>query len=298
MDGKRNTNGSGRLTLLADAGGTKTSWVLTGGGQVLKYKASGINLAVMTKEAVLSAVLEAADMMGAENAAAVGKIRYYGAGVIDSRNILILDSVLKNVFPGAETVYGSDLLAAAEAGLGDSCGIICILGTGSNSGVYDGRKIVSNIRPGGYILGDEGSGSALGKMLLADYVKGMLPESISEKFASEYPDLSYGEIVRNVYKGDNPAGYLASFAPFVLSCRGDSYADGLVERNLRNFIERSVLPYGLDSYDIAVAGSVGTECRAELEMLGREYGLKFIRFVKNPLDVLAARVSEESEDGI
>lgn len=298
MDGKGNTDGSGRLTLLADAGGTKTSWVLTGGGQVLKYKASGINLAVMTKGAVLSAVLEAADMMGAENVAAVGKIRYYGAGVIDSRNILILDSVLKNVFPGAEAVYGSDLLAAAEAGIGDSHGIICILGTGSNSGVYDGRKIVSNIRPGGYILGDEGSGSALGKMLLADYVKGMLPESISEKFASEYPDLSYGEIVRNVYKGDNPAGYLASFAPFVLSCRGDSYADGLVERNLRNFIERSVLPYGLDSYDIAVAGSVGTECRAELERLGREYGLKFIRFVKNPLDVLAARVSEESEDGI
>ena len=215
--------------------------------------------------------------------------------MIDSRNILILDSVLKNVFPGAEAVYGSDLLAAAEAGLGDSCGIVCILGTGSNSGVYDGRKIVSNIRPGGYILGDEGSGSALGKMLLADYVKGMLPESISEKFASAYPGLSYGEIVRNVYKGDNPAGYLASFAPFVLSCRGDSYADGLVERNLRNFIERSVLPYGLDSYDIAVAGSVGTECRAELERLGREYGLKFIRFVKNPLDVLAARVSEESE---
>ena len=59
-----------------------------------------------------------------------------------------------------------------------------------------------------------------------------------------------------------------------------------------------MLPYGLDSYDIAVAGSVGTECRAELEMLGGEYGLKFIRFVKNPLDVLAARVSEESEDGI
>ena len=277
MDGKGNTNGSGRLTLLADAGGTKTSWVLTGGDEVLKYKASGINLAVMPKEAVLSAVLEAADMMGAENAAAVGKIRYYGAGVIDSRNILILDSVLKNVFPGAEAVYGSDLLAAAEAGLGDSCGIVCILGTGSNSGVYDGRKIVSNIRPGGYILGDEGSGSALGKMLLADYVKGMLPESISEKFASE------------------PAGYLASFAPFVLSCRGDSYADGLVERNLRNFIERSVLPYGLDSYDIAVAGSVGTECRAELERLGGEYGLKFIRFVKNPVDVLATRMSEENE---
>ena len=155
MDGKGNTDGSGRLTLLADAGGTKTSWVLTGGDEVLKYRALGINLAVMTKEAVLSAVLEAADMMGAENAAAVGKIRYYGAGVIDSRNILILDSVLKNVFPGAEAVYGSDLLAAAEAGLGDSCGIVCILGTGSNSGVYDGRKIVSNIRPGGYILGDE-----------------------------------------------------------------------------------------------------------------------------------------------
>ena len=158
--------------------------------------------------------------------------------------------------------------------------------------MYDGRKIVSNIRPGGYILGNEGGGSALGRMLLSDYVKGRLPESIMEKFSAAYPGLSYSVVVEHVYRGGNPAGYLASFAPFVLSCRGDGYADGLIDRNLRNFVERSVLPYGRADCDIAVSGSMGVECRKELESLGREYGLHFIRFVKSPADVLAQRILE------
>lgn len=277
--------------LLADAGGSKTDWIFVCDGKASKFTAAGMNLAVMGKEAVLAAVLSAAESMG-DMAARVRDIRYYGAGVIGSGHVIELDAVLKNVFPGASVSYGSDLLLAAEAGLGNGSGIICILGTGSNSGMYDGRKIVSNIRPGGYILGDEGGGSALGRMLLSDYVKGRLPESIMEKFSAAYPGLSYSVVVEHVYRGGNPAGYLASFAPFVLSCRGDGYADGLIDRNLRNFVERSVLPYGRADCDIAVSGSMGVECRKELESLGRGYGLHFIRFVKSPADVLAQRILE------
>ncbi len=282
------------MTLLVDAGGTKTDWALVEDGSVFRFRTDGINPAVMGRERILAAVLSASDRMGGKSAG-VTSIRYYGAGVVGTEHLLGLDAVLKNVFPKASVAYGTDLLAAAEAGLGDRRGLVCILGTGSNSGVYDGRKIIANIRPGGYILGDEGSGSAIGKALLADYIKDRLPSGIRNRFDDEY-GLSYAKIVENVYRGENPAGYLASFAPFVFSCRGEEYADCLIDRNLRSFIERSLLPYGeteafpdgLEDADVAVAGSVGYECRNELGDLGKEYGLSFVRFVRNPVEVLVS----------
>lgn len=280
------------VTLIVDAGGTKTDWLLTDGRNVSRYRTSGINLALMSKESVLSVVFSASEQMGGSQYA-VRQIRYYGAGVTGSSHIIELDAVLKNVFPGASVSYGSDLLAAAEACLGGNAGIVCILGTGSNSGLYDGKKIVSNIRPGGYVLGDEGSGNALGRALLSDFIKDRLPDSIKDLFRKEY-GLTYSEITEKVYRGGNPAGYLASFAPFIFANRGDAYVDGLIDRNLRSFIERSVLPYGPDTPGVAVAGSVGYECREDLVRLGREYGLDFIRFVKNPAEAIAEGIIDGS----
>ena len=164
-----------------------------------------------------------------------------------------------------------------------------ILGTGSNSGVYDGRKIVANIRPGGFVLGDEGSGNAMGRILLGDYIKDRLPAGLKEKFEAEYR-LTYAEIVENVYRRANPAGYLASFAPFIFACRGDEYADALIDRCLRSFIERSLLPYGMSGSKVAITGSVGMECKDELRMLGQEYDLDFFRFVKSPADELIGKI--------
>ena len=91
--------------LLADAGGSKTDWILVCGGKASRFTAAGMNLAVMGKEAVLAAVLSAAESMG-DMAARVRDIRYYGAGVIGSGHVIELDAVLKNVFPGASVSYG------------------------------------------------------------------------------------------------------------------------------------------------------------------------------------------------
>lgn len=289
--------GMEKLTLLVDAGGTKTDWALVADGEVFRYRTGGINLSVTGKERILATVIAAADQMG-DKASMVSDIRYYGAGVVGRRRIIELDAVLKNVFPGVSVAYGTDLLAAAEAGLETRTGLVCILGTGSNSGVYNGRSIVANIHPGGYVLGDEGSGSFIGKALLADYIKDRLPSGIRQKLDDAY-GLSYGKIVENVYMGGNPACYLASFAPFVFSCRGDDYADSLIDSSLRSFMERSLLPYGdmemfpagLSGVEVAVAGSVGYECMDELKCIGKEYGLVFSRFVKNPVDELAERLS-------
>lgn len=327
------------MTLIVDAGGTKTDWILAGGGGISKCRTAGINPAVMPKEEILAVVLGAAesisgnrkeDRTGSETCGiAVGDrdnpeagrtviqdtgecaggtdygngygdgrpcivgrirdIRYYGAGVVGTAGLVELDVILKNVFHGAEVSYGSDLLLAAEAGLDGEAGIVGILGTGSNSGVYDGRKIVANIRPGGFVLGDEGSGNAMGRILLGDYIKDRLPAGLKEKFEAEYR-LTYAEIVENVYRRANPAGYLASFAPFIFACRGDEYADALIDRCLRSFIERSLLPYGMSGSKVAITGSVGMECKDELRMLGQEYDLDFFRFVKSPADELIGKI--------
>ncbi len=271
-----------KVTLLADSGGTKTSWALVGAGEVVRVRTAGINAAVMPAKDVLVVVLDAADKLGVEPEK-VEEVRFYGAGLASAEAIVLIDKVLKNVFPAAEVACGSDLLIGARAAFGSDEGVVALLGTGSNSALYNGRTIVQNVRPGGYILGDEGSGSALGKAFLADWVKGLVPAEVREKFDAEY-GLTYGELVNNVYKGGNPAGYIASFAPFVLSCAGCDYVDGLVERNLRNFVERSLLQYDMKRYELAVVGSFGLACRGALERVAKEYGIVIKDFVPDPLE--------------
>ena len=270
--------------LIAESGATKTEWALKSGKETIRFRTRGINVAVMSPRDVL-AVVDAASAELGERSAEVEKIVFYGAGLIGGDGIVMLDKVLKAVFPGVETAYGSDLLAAAKAGLGKESGIVAILGTGSNSAFYDGHYIVSNIRPGGFILGDEGGGAALGKAFISDFVKGQLPVELSERFRKEY-SAGYAEIIKNVYGGPNPAGYLASFVPFILANRQHECVGKMVRDNFTAFVRRSLMQYDTERYPVAVVGSFGNECREELEAIGAEYGIRFSRFVPSPIEEL------------
>ena len=145
-----------------------------------------------------------------------------------------LRSCLEMWCPFAEMEFHSDILAAARALFGDGSGVVAIMGTGSNSCLYENGKIVRNIRPGGYVLGDEGSGVWLGRAFLADFVKGMLPVHIEKEFV-DLTGLDYPTVVRKVYKEPAASAFMASFAPFVLSHMSDPYVFGLVEEV---FLER------------------------------------------------------------
>ena len=180
-------------------------------------------------------------------------------------------------------------LAAARALWGDSPGIVAILGTGSNSCSYDGTRITANVRPGGYILGDEGGGAALGRRFLADYIKNLTPGTLSERFREQYR-LDYADIVNSVYKSPNPAGFLASFAPFIIEAAGkDGYCRSLVTENVRAFITRSLLSYrqGNEVLEVGVAGSVGMACSRWLESIGKDYNVNFRKFMSSPVEALA-----------
>jgi len=164
------------------------------------------------------------------------------------------------------------------------------MGTGSNSCLYSEGKIVRNIRPGGYVLGDEGSGVALGRTFLSDFVKGLLPQEIELEFVRE-TGLDYAQVVRKVYKEPAASAFMASLAPFVMAHISDPYVYKMVEECLESFVKRALARYSETCDDagarkVGVIGSFGCACEGMLREIGGRYGLEFVRFLKSPIDEL------------
>lgn len=277
------------MILIVESGATKADWCLCGGrpGEAAcrMFRTSGFNAATMDAASFCGIAGEMLAHFGPDCAEAVEEIHFYAAGLVSDAPPPALAAAFADRFPNVRTMeFASDLLAAARALFGDSAGVAAIMGTGSNSCLYDGSSVVRCYRSGGFILGDEGGGASLGRMFLADYFKGLVPDSLAGKFRRAFPDVDYESAVRNIYKGTAPSGYLASFAPFVAANSCDSYAASLMERNVRSFIERSLSRYGCRR--VGVAGSFGLVCRGMLETAGAEYGLEFTDFVKSPIDRL------------
>ena len=272
------------MTIVAESGASKTDWMV--GGRLIRTK--GMNFSVMSREDISSVVACVAKEIASEDS--VVSVFFYGAGLVSEPQKASMGEIIRGYFPGASVECASDLLAAARALWGDSAGIVAILGTGSNSCSYDGARITANVRPGGYILGDEGGGAALGRLFMADYIKNLTPRHLSVKFREQYR-FDYADIVNAVYKSPNPAGFLASFAPFIIDAAGkDSYCRSLVEKNLTAFITRSLLSYRLsdETLEVGVVGSVGMACSGWLENIGKDHNVIFRKFISSPVEALSA----------
>ena len=149
-----------------------------------------------------------------------------------------------------------------------------------------------NVHSCGYVLGDFGGGAALGKEFLADYLQGLAPEAMSADFCREY-GVDYSSAVASVYRGDAPAGYLASFAPYVLSVSSGkldkecaAYASGLIKENFRRFFRRCIRQYDTDIYSVGIVGSFGFACRDILEEMASEEGVRISQFMASPMEGL------------
>ena len=272
------------MTIVAESGASKTDWMV--GGRLIRTK--GMNFSVMSQEDISSVVACVAKEIASEDS--VVSVFFYGAGLVSEPQKASMGEIIRGYFPGASVECASDLLAAARALWGDSAGIVAILGTGSNSCSYDGARITANVRTGGYILGDEGGGAALGRLFMADYIKNLTPRHLSVKFREQYR-FDYADIVNAVYKSPNPAGFLASFAPFIIDAAGkDSYCRSLVEKNLTAFITRSLLSYRLsdETLEVGVVGSVGMACSGWLENIGKDHNVIFRKFISSPVEALSA----------
>ncbi len=226
------------MILIADSGSTKTTWsILAPGKDVLSCETQGINPFFIEKEEILQ-LLNKEFTLPKEG---VSSVYFYGAGCVPEKERTIAYP-LSEFFNTQEVVIHTDLLAAARSLCKDQPGIVCILGTGSNSCYYDGKEISDHVSPLGFILGDEGSGANLGKRFLSDLLKNQLPEYLKEDFFGAYP-MEISEILENVYRKPFPNRFLSGFTRFIAKHIEDTAVSGLVEDCFREFVKRNLLQY-------------------------------------------------------
>ena len=239
------------MFIVVESGATKTAWrAVCDDGSVRAVQTAGLSPTCLDLEHTQEIVRKAIPELNPEGKH-VDEIFFYGAGLVSPQSCAPIEEALQMWCPLANVHFYSDILAAARALFGDGTGVVAIMGTGSNSCLYENGEITRNIRPGGFILGDEGSGVALGRAFLADLIKGLVPSAIEEDFNREF-GLDYPQIVRKVYKEQAAAAFMASLAPFILAHKDEEYIRGLIESSLEAFITRSLERYSDNtSEDIA-----------------------------------------------
>ena len=230
------------MILIADCGSTKINWTLLNGKEkVAQIFTTGMNALLLTEEEMKEQIKR--ELMPHLTNYKVDEIHYYGAGIIsDEIKQQVVNALRANFATAGRVEVASDLLAAARAVCGREPGIACIMGTGSNSCYYDGENVVMNVSPLGYILGDEGSGAVLGKLLVGDVLKKQLPQHLCEKFMKEY-NLDYTTIITSVYRKPAANRFLAQFAPFLEHNIDEPSIHNIVLRSFTDFFTRNVASY-------------------------------------------------------
>ncbi len=269
------------MILIADSGSTKTHWSLVQDGEVVsEIFTDGIN-PFYQNDFEITALLNT-QLIPKLPSVEIEKIYFYGAGCSFPEKKMMVSLALINFFSSAIIEIQSDLLGAARSLFQHEKGIACILGTGSNSCYYDGNEVTQNVSPLGFILGDEGSGAVLGKLLVADCLKNQLPEWLSEKLLDEY-ELTPAIILENVYKKPFPNRFLAKFTPFLLEHIEEPAIFNLVYDSFDAFFVRNVMQYPLEDIKVGFVGSIAHYFSDTLEIVASERGIEVAEVVQNPM---------------
>lgn len=282
------------MILIADCGSTKIDWCLLNGKEkVAQIFTTGMNALLMTQEEMTQRIAD--ELMPNIANYEVTEIYYYGAGIIsDEIKSHVINALKANIPSATKIEVDSDLLAAARALCGHKPGIACILGTGSNSCYYDGEKVVDNVSPLGYILGDEGSGAVLGKLLVGDVLKKQLPEHLCEKFLKEY-NLDRNKIIDAVYRKPAANRFLAQFAPFLEHNIEEPSIHRIVLHSFIDFFVRNVENY--DNYKelpCNFVGSIALLEKATLLEAAKLQGITVGNIIQDPMKGLIKFHSTEA----
>lgn len=276
------------MKLIADAGSTKVDWVLLNddGSVAHRLTADGLNALLAELEDVEAALSDIQGRIGIS--ATLKEIHYYGAGCATDDICHKMKEAISRTWKAESINVSSDLLGAARSLFGKEKGIACILGTGSNSCLYDGQQIAHNVPSLGYILGDEGSGAALGKRLVSDAFKGQLPEAVRIKFLDTY-QLTLPEILNKVYRTSGPNKFFASLVPFIAQNIWNPYIYSLVHREFSDFFRRNIAMYpGAHSLPIGFIGSIAMNFEKILHEAAEEQGFSVDRVTQSPIEGLIA----------
>lgn len=270
--------------MIADSGSTKTAWrLMDAEGGIQSVETEGVNpfyqgsaeMVATLKESLLPYIK-----------GRVNEVFFYGAGCANAEKCAVVENALREVFPGATIEVASDLVGAAHAVCGHESGIACILGTGSNSCYYDGEEVKLNVSPLGLILGDEGSGGVIGRKVVADYLKEIMPGYLREKFNETY-HMTAPEMMDRVYRKPYPNRFLAQFTRFLSENITEPYCSHLVEESFREFVLRNLVHYpNYKNLPVNFAGSVAWYFSEQLEKVLKEEGLNPGRIVRDPIEAL------------
>lgn len=275
------------MILIADCGSTKIDWCLLNGKEkVAQIFTTGMNALLLTQDEMTQLIHDEL-MPHLASYKQVDEIFYYGAGIINDEIKGHVVNALKANLPLAQLIeVNSDLLAAARALCQHQPGIACIMGTGSNSCYYDGDKVVDNVSPLGYILGDEGSGAVLGKRLVGDVLKKQLPQALCDEFLSQY-DLDRNKIITAVYRQPAPNRFLAQFGPFLAKHIDQPDIHRLLLSSFTDFFTRNVANY--QDYKLLpcnFVGSVAHFFEPVLREAATALGITIGTIIKNPMEGL------------
>lgn len=269
------------MILIADCGSTKTDWVLFENNTVkASIKTQGLNPTLQSTDEI-TAVLSN-ELAGNIDTALPDAIYFYGAGCAYESANKRMRHALEQTFATRNIEINSDLLAAARALCGHEEGIACILGTGSNSCLFDGKKIIDNTPSLGYILGDEGSGAFLGRNLISDCLKKQLPPKLCKKFLTQY-NLTIAEILERVYHTPMPSRFLAGFTPFLIDNRKEPEIHALLKRCFTLFFQRNTMVYRHSWLPIHIVGGVGVSFAEEIKETAESLGLSVGNIVDSPM---------------
>lgn len=285
------------MIIVADSGSTKTDWVLLHADGALAVSSMGFNPLYHSEELIFEESKKAMDKHQVDYAA-VDALYYYGTAVWDEEKAAKIHRALQRLFPAAAIEVEHDLLGAARATCGRDPGIACILGTGSNTCLFDGRLVTDNVVNLGYFVGDEGSGAHLGKELLRCYFYRELPTDLLQAFEAHVPG-GQAEILDNIYNQPSPNVYLASFTRFLGEYQSHFFIQKLIYRSFAEFIDRNVRKYP-DHLRLPVhfIGSVAYYFQEILKIILEERGMYPGVFILKPIDTLVHfhKLSHSIED--
>ncbi len=272
------------MMIIAESGSTKTDWrAVDKTGKIEQFTTLGFNPFHQSSESIAAEIKQ---NLLPKLSASVSEVHFYGAGCSSPSMSGIVEKALNECFNNIEIHVEHDLLAAARGLCGHEKGIACILGTGSNSCVFDGKYITANIPALGYILGDEGSGAYMGKRLMADYIIGLLPEKLAADFAAK-SGLDKDKIFEAVYQNPLPNRFLASFGKFIFQRIEDPYVINLVRNSFVDFFNRYICRYdGYAELPVHFTGSIAFYFSKILHDVAAEKHVRVGRIIQSPAAAL------------
>ena len=272
--------------LLADSGSTKTSWkLILNSNEVTTFETSGINPTYLSDSQIVTILTKE---LIPEVSGSIEAIQFYGAGCSQASAKEKLKEAFSLLFPKASIEIDTDLAGACKALSGDGAAWVCILGTGSNSCVYEQGKIIHQAPSLGYILGDDGSGQDIGKRLLKAYFLHQMPAELKAKWNEKY-DISYSSFIEQVYQKPKANKWLASFAVFAKEQIEHPFIEELVLASFESFVstyigsqkEYAQLP-------LHFVGSVAFHFQQQLAKIVAKHDLTLGKIVTSPIEYLSA----------